>query len=359
MPYVEQLPSGRYRALYRSPDGRKRQVKGTFAGKREAQRAAIAAEGAAQARDWKSPEAAKRTWGEWCDEWWPTRGVEESTARRQLTQRIKHIDDRWRDVPLAEITREDLRAWAVSTMREKHLSKASVQKLTLMMSASFTAAIDKGILTANPAARLRLSAAKINNNRYLTGEEAVRLLNSFKRPLDVAIVATLLGAGLRWGEAAGLQISRVDLRRKQLLVSEVWDSTARRLKAYPKDAHWRPVPIPDWTLAEMKGCIGARRSGYVFESERGAVVDYSNWRQKRWLPAIALAGLAPLRIHDLRHTYASMLIQSGMSLAEVGQLLGHADPSTTQIYAHLLDPNAAKVRDALAWGEAWGKHGAK
>lgn len=355
MPYTEQLPSGRWRAMYRDQNGKKHSVKGTFAGKREAQRAANKAEADAQAKDWTDPS---RTWGEWCEEWWPTRGIEESTARRQLTQRIKHIDPEWWDVPLSSISREDVRAWAVRVMREKGLSKSSAQKLTLMMSASFSAAIDKGIMVTNPASRLKLAGAKVNNNRYLTEVEQERLLDAFSRPLDVALVATLLGAGLRWGEAAGLQVERVDIRRKQVLVTEVWDSVMRRLKPYPKDAHWRAVPLPEWVLEQIVPRINGRRSGFVFESD-GHVVDYANWRKKRWLPAIEVADVKPLRIHDLRHTYASMLIQAGMSLAEVGQLLGHADPSTTQIYAHLLEPNADKVQAALAWGSAWSARGAK
>lgn len=358
MPYVEQLPSGRFRAIYRTPEGRKRTVKGTFAGKREAQRAAVAAEGEAFAKDWSAPDADKRTWGEWCDTWWPTRDIEESTARRQLTQRIKHMDERWRDVPLVEINREDIRAWAIGLMKEKSLSKSSVQKLTLLMSASFTAAIDKGIVAANPAARLKLAGAKVNMNRYLTVEEAERLLSAVRRPVDVAILTTLLGAGLRWGEMAGLQVERVDLERSQIRVVEVWDSTMRRLKRYPKDEMSRSVPVPEWVLSQLEARIAGRKAGFVFMHD-GFMIDYSNWRKKIWLSSIQLAGLAPLRIHDLRHTYASMLIQDGMSLAEVGQLLGHADPSTTQIYAHLLDPNADKVRRALAWGEAWGERGPK
>lgn len=348
MPSVEQLPSGRYRGIYRTPDGRKRSVPGTFVGKRAARDAAIAKEAEAKSKDWANAEAAHRPWGEWCDQWWPTRDVEESTATRQHTQRVKHIDERWADVPMSEITREDIRAWAVDLMKRKKLSKASVQKLTLLMSASFNAAIDKGILTANPAARLKLGVVKSTTPRYLSREEVGRLRASphAQHPVDAAVIATLLGAGLRWGEVNGLQVNRVSLERKEIIVMEVWDSRGRRLRPYPKDKHQREVPIPDWLAATLEPHLAGRRTGFVFE-KNGFMLDYSNWRKKVWLPSVQQADLAPLRIHDLRHTYASWLAQAGFSLLEIGQLLGHEDPSTTQIYAHLLNPNASRVRAAL------------
>lgn len=346
MPYAEKLPSGRYRAVYRTPDGKRRTVKGTFPGKRAAHAAAVEAEGDAKKRDWRDPRAVERTWGEWCDEWWPTRDVEDSTLHRQYTQRVKHIDPRWRDVKLKDFTRHDIRSWAVTLMKDKGLSRATAQKLALLLSASFSAAIDAGIVEHNPAARLKLGTVKSTHMRFLSHKEAQTLVSVVRHPVDIAVVSTLLGAGLRWGEVNGLQVNRVDLRRGQITVAEVWDSTMRRLKAYPKDRRQRSVPIPEWLGERLEPLIDGRQSGFVFE-KNGFHLDYSNWRKKVWLPAIEEAGLAPLRIHDLRHTYASRLAEAGFSLLEIGQLLGHEDPSTTQIYAHLVDPNASRVRAAL------------
>lgn len=85
----------------------------------------------------------------------------------------------------------------------------------------------------------------------------------------------------------------------------------------------------------------------VFSKPNEPVPDYSNWRKAVWLPAIKRAGLAGTKIHDLRHTYASWLLQAGVPLAEVGKLLGHADPSTTQVYAHLAETPTAHIFAAL------------
>ena len=319
------------------PDGQKRSA-GTFNNKKNALNAASAKEGEASGPLWRDPRGSTRTWGDWCDEWWPMRDVEESTLRRELTMRTKHIDPSWLDVELADISRQDVRAWAVSLTRkgDDSVSMASARRITNILSASLSAAVDKNILDVNPAARLKLGKIEVNNNRYLTQREAERFISEFPPGVDRTIVRTLLGAGLRWGELAGLQVGRVDLVRRQIRVAEVWDSPSRKLKMYPKGRRVRVVPIPKWLGKQLARIIDGRTDGFVFQ-KAGYMIDYSNWRKKFWLPAIQSAKVAPLRIHDLRHTYASWLIQRGFSLAEVGKLLGHESPSTTQIYAHLLD----------------------
>src|SRR6516225_8332558 len=298
MASAEKLPSGRYRGVYRDASGKRRTVKGTFPGKRAAVNAAIEAQAESRKKDWRSPDARKRTWGEWVDEWWTTRDIEDSTAQRQLTQRVKHMDPQWGGVPLEDITRQDVRAWAVSLMKERGLARGSVQKLTLMLSASFNAAIDARIVDYNPAARLGLGEVKSTHMRFLSSDEAIALRDAMTDDVDRAIMSTLLGAGLRWGEVNGLQAGRVSLSRREIIVADVWDSVGRRLK-------------------------------------------------ESWLPAVGLSGVGQMRLHDCRHTYASFLAAAGFSLLEIGQLLGHEDPSTTQIYAHLVNANAERVRAAL------------
>ncbi|MCD4853633.1 tyrosine-type recombinase/integrase [Arthrobacter sp. AK01] len=80
------------------------------------------------------------------------------------------------------------------------------------------------------------------------------------------------------------------------------------------------------------------------------MVNLDNWRKRVWLPALEAAGIDHARPHDLRHTYASWLIQSGVSIKEVGRLLGHASPMTTERYAHLADIPAEQISEALELG---------
>lgn len=345
MAWSRKLPSGRYAGNYRDRNGKVRSA-GTFTHKRAADRAATIAEDEARKLGWRDPDALERTWGEWCAEWWPTRGVEPSTLLRDASRRDARLTPRWADVPLGAITRHDVRAWAAELAADG-LSPATVQRCVHLLSASLAAAVDAEILQSNPAQRLKLTVGQNTKERYLTEEEQAALLEQFEDgSLNHALVVLLLGTGLRWGEGAGLQVQRLDVGRRMLRVAEVWDDSNRQLKAYPKGRKRRSVPVPGWVAETIEPFVRERRGGFVLE-HKGQPVDYHNWRSRIWAPAVDRSGIDPATIHDLRHTYASMLIQSGVSLAEVGRLLGHVSPITTQRYAHLVPTPQHSIVDAV------------
>jgi integrase len=348
MAYVETLPSGKYRAIYRLKTGERRSA-GTFTHKRAAVAAARDAEAAARAMGWRDPKAGLRTWKEWCEAWWSTRAVEPGTLARGEALRDNVLMPKWGDVPLAEITRHDVKVWAAE-MTKSGLAPATVAKRVHLLSSSLAAAIDAEILTTNPAWRIKIASGQTDQRRYLTSTEQADLLGQVGPPVDnalgEAVVTTLLGTGMRWGEMAGLQVGRVNFDRGLIRVAEVWDDKLNQMKAYPKGRKIREVPLLPWVEPALRARIAGRRSGFIFQSPRGAVIDYQNWRRDTWVPATKRAGLEGVRIHDLRHTYASTLLQAGTSLAEVGRLLGHVSPSTTQIYAHLEEVDNSKIETA-------------
>jgi integrase len=351
MGWARRLPSGRYQAQYRGVDGGVRTVKGgPWTHKAEAERRAGEAEAAARAPGWRDPSAALKPWGEWCEEWWATRSVEASTLAADVGRRDNHLLPRWGDVPLVDITRHDVKAWAAD-LRRKGLSAGTVQRVVALMSVSLAGAVDAEVLGANPAARLKLDAPAASAERYLERGE----FDAIAAHLDGAwlrMALLLVGTGMRFGEAAGLHRHRVDVRRQEVSVIETWAPAAGAIKAYPKGRKRREVPLPTWVdlgtpsvgtcRVEHPGC----RSGLVVASEAGTPLDVNNFR-KQWDRACREADVGHVRPHDLRHTYASWLLQGGRSLAEVGRLLGHVSPITTQRYAHLAKPVAQDVLDAL------------
>lgn len=358
MASARKLPSGRYQGRYRDAKGVEQTLGRTFAHKAEALRLAAEEEAKSRRAGYRDPNASKQTWGQWCDRWWPTRGVEASTVRTDVGRRDRYLKPRWEDVPLAEITRQDIRAWAAQ-LRMPALdevgqvvpgpSAATVDRIVTLFSASLSAAVDAEILPANPASRLRLATPAQGVERYLTHEETQAVLEHLDGEARRAVLL-LLGTGMRWGEAAGLHTWRVDTVRRTLTVAETWVPEAAAMKAYPKGRRIRQVPVPQWLLTELarspkalacphEHLSGRCRSGLVLASPGGQVIDGS-WMRKQWAAAVKSSGIGHARLHDLRHTYASWQIQGGVSLAEVGRLLGHVSPLTTQRYAHLAEtPN--------------------
>lgn len=363
MAWAERLESGRYRGRYRDAAGRKLGTDDTYPHKARAVRAAAALEERARRTLAADPEAGKRSWGEWCDEWWPTRQIEEQTRITDEGRRRNHLDPRWAAVPIGAIRRHDVNAW-VSQMRADGVNPGTLTHAVRLLSVSLSAAVDEQIIPANPAARIKLPPPSAAVERYLTHAEYDLVRAQLPTPLDQLIADWLANTGMRWGEMAGMHRHRYDDRRGPsgaARVVETFEEKTGMVKAYPKGRRIRTVPVPGWLvdqvaelLEEDPGRCGlehrggqACRSGLLLTTPTGRVLRTSNWADRVWRPAVRRAGIGHCRVHDLRHTYASWLIQDGVSLARVGKLLGHVSPVTTQRYAHLEDEGFDQVLSAL------------
>lgn len=358
MAWSEKLPSGKYRGVYR--DGfNKRRSAGTFTHKAKAERAAAAREEDSRKALTKDPEAYRRPWGEWCEEWWPTRGVAASTLKADMGRRDRNLMPRWKAVPLGSISRQDIRHWA-STLAAGGLGPESVKRCVHLLSASLSAAVDAEILQANPAARLSLPGGALAQERYLTKDEFATLRQHFSTDRDRLIADLLVKTGMRWGEMAGLHWKRVDLDRGMIRIVETYDESAGQMNAYPKGKRIRDVPLTPELVAALRAltphgtdCGSRHKTGkcpgpLVMTTERGAPLRNTNWADREWRVAIVNSGIGHARIHDLRHSFASWLLQAGVSLAEVGKLLGHMSTQTTDRYAHLQETPSPSILAALA-----------
>lgn len=362
MAWARKLPSGKWQGCYRDAQGKARSA-GAFSHKPRAMSAAAVEEAKVRASPWANPDADKLPWSAWVEAWWPTRDVEASTLHADAGRRRNHLEPRWGDVPLGAIRRQDVRAWAAELGR-KGLGPQTVKHCVNLLSSSLAAAVDAELLAVNPAARLKLPSTPPGLERYLTSEEFQAVWDQLPTGRDRLIADSLVFTGLRWGEMAGLHQNRLDVGRHTLRVVEVFVERTGHINPYPKGKRARDVPVPEWlgerwatqlddaTTCGLPHDQGQCRSGLLLRSAQGDVLRNTNWAERVWSPAVKAAGIGHCRVHDLRHTYASWLLQDGVSLAEVGSLLGHVSPTTTQRYAHLARTRSPAVLRALGRASA-------
>ncbi|WP_173088753.1 site-specific integrase [Devosia sp. 1635] len=208
-----------------------------------------------------------------------------------------------------------------------------------LLGAMFTFAIGRQLRADNPVRGVTKPKDR-QLDRFLTKEELARLGRVLGAPEGmslnqsaVTIIKLLALTGCRKSEIVKLRWSEVDFETGSL---RLLDS-----KTGP-----RKLPLNQAAL----DLLGARRriagNPYVFPATSGT--GHFTALQKGWVTIRAAADLNDVRIHDLRHSFATTLASSGHSLLVIGSLLGHKDLRTTQIYAHLVDDAQRRASQAAA-----------
>jgi len=379
MAWVELLPSGLWRGGYRDRAGRKRYTD-AVRHKPRAVREAGAAEERAR-RTGRDLDAGRVRWGQWCDQWLPTRRIEASTQRAEAS-RLRQVRQRWDDVRLDEIEPGDLRRWVREL--ERSYSPSSVHKTFYLLASSLKDAQHDGLIEANPCRGIELPPLPPAEERYLEDVEVDQIMYRLDGPYRM-LAELLLATGMRLSEACGLHWHRVHLDAGTVDVIETWDKDAREMKAYPKGKKRRTVPLtqeavgllvrwrdqhPDAGTCERPHArfraadarrrargvdpLDRCRSSLVVPGPKGAPIDGQNFTKRQWARACAAAGVAGATPHALRHTYASRLVTNGVTIARVQKLLGHSSIVTTERYGHLIDDGHDEVRAALSGGAPGG-----
>jgi integrase len=183
-------------------------------------------------------------------------------------------------------------------------------------------------VSANPASKISFKELKARTvDRWLAYGEEKKLLEEVEGKLygqlkDIVVLA--LNTGMSQEELLKLQWQKVDLFRKTI-------TTTRK-----KTSRTRTIPINNTVFELLKQRMRVRPihdSGYVFFNSAGNMIDAGKLKGA-FINAVKKAEIHNFRFHDLRHTFATRLVQRGVDLYKVAKLLGHADISTTQRYAH-------------------------
>lgn len=269
--------------------------------------------------------------------------VRERTIRDYKTTN-KQLVELLGDVPIGDITPRTVERMVAKS--SKRYAGQTVRKQVTRLRQMLSTAVRWGWLPRNPAeGRLPLPAAAKRRIVPLTPEEAQRLVDAadpYYRPLFITAMQT----GLRAGELFGLAWDHVDLEAGVLHVEQALSDIGRITPPKSAAAH-RTLPLPPQTVAALTAHDPPETDlRLVFPAPWGVPMSMRTWSDI--MREVAKnAELPDVRLHDLRHCYASLLIRSGCSPKLVQSLMGHATITTTfDRYGHLFpdEKGAAAVK---------------
>lgn len=226
---------------------------------------------------------------------------------------------------LNQITRQQVQTFHTALL-EEGLSPASADHHVKLMRHALNLAVEWEALDRNPIKGVPLLNADNKVEHYLDDEQLQRLLTVLRNDENrsVCLIAMfLLSTGARLNEALQATWSQIDRSNR------VWRIPATNSKS----KRMRSVPLNDSALHVLQQLDTEGEFDHLFIN-RQTRQPYTTI-MKVWIRLRKKAGLPHLRLHDLRHGFASLLVAGGRTLYEVQQILGHSDPKVTMRYAHL------------------------
>ena len=310
------------------------------------------------------------TFEEYATEWVATVSVRPRTRNTYETNLTKHAFPVFGERKLASVTEEDI-VRVITTMRANGKSEWTIKGVLTPVGRVFAVAVRRGIVPSNPVSRLdKTERPKPGKRiRILSRDEIGRLIEAATTGLR-PVFATAIFTGLRQGELLGLRWADVEFDQGVIHVMRSLDRDGEAAPLKTEAAKRDVVMMPSLAKLLAAHKLASRHSAPndpVFASATGRVL---NWRNLGGSPpkgksagrglgaALAKGGIPgegkhKVRFHDLRHTFASLLIAQGADIVFVSRQMGHANPAITlSVYAHLFDGarHADRTRDALEAG---------
>lgn len=343
---VAKRPNGKWRARYRD-DADKEHAR-HFDRKVDAQRWLDEVTTMVVTGSYVDPGAGKATFDAWFTEWasrqvWaPMTAVSADVVRRTVP---------FGSVPLSRLRESHFQMW-VKQMQAEGFAPNTIHTRVMAVRAALKAAVRDRRIVTDPTVGVVLPRRQNREHamEVATSEQVGSLLTA-SDPQMRAFVGLCAFAGVRLGEASGVQVGDVDfLRRRLELVRQVQKRRGGgpEIRAPKYESH-RTVYLPDQLLELLSKHIETAwipADGWLFAGRSGGPISPSTvnaW----WLRTARAAGIEGLRLHSLRHYFASGLIAQGCDVVTVQRALGHKSPSVTlNTYSHLWPTAEDRTREA-------------
>ncbi|MDC8973981.1 tyrosine-type recombinase/integrase [Mycobacterium marinum] len=354
--YESSSGATRYRVRYRTPDHRQTTKRG-FPTKRDAQAWADQLEVDKRRGVYVAPAAGRVKLGEYAQTWLDSKHKLKESTRARYQVVLDTALAKYADVALGDISRRFVREWVADLSVD--LAPASVHKTIGVVRQVLAMAVEDNRLAMNPADGVELPSVRAAEQRFLTLEQlhSLAAASGDHRPL-VYVLGT---CGLRFGEAAELRWRDIDIDNLRLRISRsVTLVDGAFVVGSPKAGKARTVSLPEFVAVLL---APGSSDALVFPDTAGGYMRGSNVRRRWWSQAVTAAQLFPqtvmdgagkpsvvydFKVHELRHTAASLAIQAGANIKALQNMLGHESAGLTlDRYGHLYGSDVEAVGVAI------------
>lgn len=278
------------------------------------------------------------TFGEfWDSNYWPAQGHKaDGSLVAEKALYSKWIAPVLQKKVFSQICASDIERIKMNMTRAKKAPSSMKYVMSIVSQVWSVALRDNFVVEKCPSCQIVLPKKDNKRQKYLNNEELNQLLNKLKAHSYIVYEMALLAVdcGLRFGEISGLQWDDCDFSRGMMLIRDPKSSVNRYA--------FMTVRVKDM-LEQYEN----KKNGYIFVDRHGNRIARVSNTFRRIADEMFNDGIKDPRMrvcfHTLRHTFASRLVQNGVSLFEVKELLGHSDFSMTQRYSHLSPEGLQRV----------------
>ena len=288
------------------------------------------------------------------EDFWKMYCADMETRLREHTMRTKKYIVELKILPyfgnkrVNDITAADIRQWQNELIKMGY-SPTYLKTINNQLSAIFNYAVRYYDLKSNPCAKAgSMGKSKAEEMDFWTGEEFRKFIDSvMNKRLSYMAFMTLYWTGMRMGEILALNPKDVDLEKRTISITKSYQRLGKKDVITPPKTpkSKRVITIPEFLAADIKDYMD---SLYELQENDRLFPITKYYLEHEMQRGIKESGVKRIRVHDLRHSHASMLIELGFSPLEIANRLGHEKVETTlNTYAHLYPNKQTKLAERL------------
>ena len=259
----------------------------------------------------------------------------------------KHIEPFFRKMKMLDVTSSVISKFIKQKKDIDGLSNKTINNILTMIKTVFNVAVREDLIYKNPIISVKKLRAEHYEMSFLDKDEIQKVLSVTREnyPNFYPLLFTAIMTGMREGEILALKWQDIDFVNKEIIINK---TLFRNKIQPPKTAQSnRKINMPDVLLEVLKS-VQKTDGEIVFPNKKGGYTDPNNMVKRYFKPCLRLAGIKEIRFHDLRHTFAALLIDKNVPPKYIQAQMGHSSIQVTMDrYGHLMSETTNKYRNIL------------